>query len=123
KRIDEPTGTSFVGHEWDGIEELDTPMPRWWLYTFYACIAFAAVMVVLYPAIPMLHSATTGVLGWSSHGDLDKEMAADHARRAPVMRALAQTPIEKIPDDPKLLRAAQEGGHSAFKVYCTQCHG
>ncbi|MBP2277466.1 MULTISPECIES: cytochrome-c oxidase, cbb3-type subunit III [Sphingomonas] len=123
KRIDEPTGTSFVGHEWDGIEELDTPMPRWWLYTFYACIAFAAVMVVLYPAIPMLHSASTGVLGWSSHGDLAKEMAADHARRAPVMHALEQTPIEQIPSDPKLLRAAQEGGHSAFKVYCTQCHG
>ena len=42
KRIDEATGTETVGHEWDGIEELDTPMPRWWLWTFYATIAWAA---------------------------------------------------------------------------------
>lgn len=122
-RIDGPTGTSFVGHEWDGIEELDTPMPRWWLYTFYACIAFALVMVVLYPAIPMLHGASRGTLGWTSHGQLATEMMADHDRRAPTMRALATTPIEGLPADKNLLRAAQEGGRSAFKVYCTQCHG
>ncbi|MEO7689053.1 MAG: cytochrome-c oxidase, cbb3-type subunit III [Sphingomonas sp.] len=122
-RIDGPTGTSFVGHEWDGIEELDTPMPRWWLYTFYASIAFAAVWVVLYPAIPMLHGATQGTLGWSSHGQLSREMTAEHARRAPTMLALAGMPIERLPDDPRLLRTAQEGGRSAFKVYCSQCHG
>ncbi len=50
KRIDEPTGTETVGHEWDGIEELDTPMPRWWLWTLYATIAWAVVYTVLYPA-------------------------------------------------------------------------
>jgi len=122
-RIDGPTGTSFVGHEWDGIEELDTPMPRWWLYTFYACIAFALVMVVLYPAIPMLHSASRGTLGWSTHGELEKEMMAEHDRRAPTMRALAMTPIEGLSGNKQLLRTAQEGGRSAFKVYCTQCHG
>ncbi|MEO9129607.1 MAG: cytochrome-c oxidase, cbb3-type subunit III [Sphingomonas sp.] len=123
KRIDEPTGTTFVGHEWDGIEELDTPMPRWWLYSFYACIAAAVVIVVLYPAIPMLHGATPGVLGWSSQGEFTQEMAAENARRAPIMTALAQTPIERLPDNPRLLRAAEEGGRSAFKVYCSQCHG
>ncbi|MEP7006692.1 MAG: cytochrome-c oxidase, cbb3-type subunit III, partial [Sphingomonas bacterium] len=102
---------------------LDTPMPRWWLYTFYACIAFAAVWVVLYPAIPMLHGATTGTLGWSSRGQLSREMTAEHARRAPTMLALAGMPIERLPDDARLLRTAQEGGRSAFKVYCSQCHG
>src|SRR5690242_18463993 len=105
-RIDGPTGTSFVGHEWDGIEELDTPMPRWWLYTFYACIAFALVMVVLYPAIPMLHGSSRGTLGWSSHGELEKEMAAEHDRRAPTMRALAMTPIEALSGNRQLLRTA-----------------
>lgn len=123
KRIDEPTGTHFVGHEWDGIEELDTPMPRWWLYTFYACIAAAVVLVILYPAIPLRHGATPGVLGWTSHGQLASEMSAEHARRAPTMLALARTPIEQLPNDAGLLRAAEEGGHSAFKVYCVQCHG
>jgi len=123
KRIDQPTGTSFVGHEWDGIEELDTPMPRWWLYTFYACIAFAVVWVILYPAIPTLHGATPGTLGWSSHGQLNTELAAEHDRRAPTVRALAAIPVEQIPANPQLLRAAQEGGRSVFKVYCSQCHG
>ena len=60
KRIDEPTGTETVGHEWDGIEELDTPMPRWWLWTLYATIAWAVVYTVLYPAWPMISSATAG---------------------------------------------------------------
>ena len=58
KRIDQATQTETVGHEWDGIEELDTPMPRWWLWTFYATIAWAAVYVVLYPSLPLLKGAT-----------------------------------------------------------------
>ncbi len=65
KRVDQTTGTEFVGHEWDGIEELDTPMPRWWLWTFYITIAFAVGYVVAYPAIPMLHEGTRGMLGWT----------------------------------------------------------
>ncbi|MFA6117953.1 MAG: cytochrome-c oxidase, cbb3-type subunit III [Sphingomonas sp.] len=123
KRIDEATGTATVGHEWDGIEELDTPMPRWWLYTLYATIVFAIVYVVLYPAIPMLHGATPGTLGWSSHGQLEREIAADTDRKAPVMLALAQIPIERLPANSTLLQAAEEGGRAAFKVNCVQCHG
>ena len=88
KRIDAPTGTSTVGHEWDGIEELDTPLPRWWLLIFYACIVFAVVYMFLFPAIPLANSATRGFLGWSSHGQFESEMAAAAARRAPVAKAL-----------------------------------
>ena len=77
KRIDEPTGTSTVGHEWDGIEELDTPLPRWWLLTFYACIVFSIGYVVVYPAIPLVHGATAGLWGWTSRGTLTAEMRAE----------------------------------------------
>jgi cytochrome c oxidase cbb3-type subunit 3 len=122
-RIDEPTGTRTVGHEWDSIEELNTPLPRWWLWTFYACIAWAAVYVVLYPAWPMLNSATQGVLGWSSRGDLEKEMADHTARRAPIVNAIATTAITDLPARPELLEAAIQGGSAAFKVHCVQCHG
>ncbi len=122
-RIDEPTGTETVGHEWDGIEELDTPMPRWWLLTLFGTIAFSLVYVVLYPAIPFRHSASAGVLGWSSHRQLAGEMTAEAARLAPTRSALAQTPIEMLPANPRLLVAAEEGGRSAFKVHCVQCHG
>lgn len=123
KRIDEPTGTETVGHEWDGIEELDTPMPRWWLWTLYATIAWAVVYTVLYPAWPMISSATAGTLGWSSRGQLEAEMRAEADRKRPVELALAQIPIERLPEDSKLLNAAVQGGAAAFKVNCVQCHG
>jgi len=123
KRIDAPTGTSTVGHEWDGIEELDTPLPRWWLLSFYACIAFAVGYVFMFPAIPLANSATRGFLGWTSRGAFQAEMAASAARRAPVAKALADIPIESLPANPQLMAAAVEGGRAAFKVHCVQCHG
>ncbi len=123
KRIDEPTGTSTVGHEWDGIEELDTPMPRWWLMILYGSMVFALVYVVLYPAIPLANSATPGLLGWTSRGQLAGDMARETARLAPIRAAIAGTPVEALPADAKLLHLAEEGGRSAFKVHCVQCHG
>ena len=63
---DDISGTSTTGHEWDGIKELNTPLPKWWLYTFYATIAWAAVYTVLYPAWPQLTGATPGIQGYSS---------------------------------------------------------
>jgi len=123
KRIDAPTGTETVGHEWDGIEELNTPLPRWWLYTFYACIAFAAVYVVLYPAWPLIDRATAGTLGWSSRGELAKEMSAADAARQGTFAKIAATNIEALPASPELMQAAVAGGAAAFKVNCVQCHG
>jgi cytochrome c oxidase cbb3-type subunit 3 len=122
-KIDEPTGTPTMGHEWDGIEELDTPLPRWWLWTFYACILFAIGYVIAYPAWPLIDSATTGVLGWSSRGDLAHELAAQDVRVAPIHQAIAATTIEKLAGQPRLMQAAIEGGRAAFKVHCVQCHG
>ncbi len=123
KRIDAPTGTATVGHEWDGIEELDTPLPRWWLWTFYLTILFAIGYVIAYPAIPMLHRGTVGMLGWSSRGALAKDMsAADMARQSSLER-IAATDLDKLPANPDLLRQAVAGGSAAFKVNCVQCHG
>ena len=123
KRIDEPTGTEFVGHEWDGIEELNTPLPRWWLYTFYATVLFSLVYVVLYPAWPLIDKATEGTLGWSSRGDLAREMGAAEAARAGTVAKIAATDIEALPASPELMQAAVAGGAAAFKVNCVQCHG
>ena len=123
KRIDEATGTSTVGHEWDGIEELDTPMPRWWLWTLYLTIVWAIVYVVLYPAWPLLARGTEGVLGWTSRGQLAQEVAQEGERKAPILAALAQVPIERLPEDSERMRAAVAGGRAAFKVNCVQCHG
>lgn len=123
KRIDPETGTETVGHEWDGIEELDTPMPRWWLWTLYATIAWAVAYTIFYPAWPLISSATTGVYNWSSREQLDGEMKAEAERKRPVMLALAQIPVERLADDSKLMNAAVQGGAAAFRVNCVQCHG
>ena len=123
KRIDEATGTSTVGHEWDGIEELNTPLPRWWLWTFYLTIVWALGYVILYPAWPMIDDATKGVLGWSSRGQLEQELAADSKRRAPTVNAIAATDITDLPAKPALMQAAVQGGGAAFRVHCIQCHG
>ena len=123
KRIDEPTGTQTVGHEWDGIEELDTPMPRWWVISFWGTIIWALVYVVFYPAIPLVNSATQGILNWSSRGQLEQELKAETLRRAPISSALAAIPVEQLAGNERLYQAAVEGGRAAFKVHCVQCHG
>jgi cytochrome c oxidase cbb3-type subunit III len=123
QRVDEPTGTAFVGHEWDGIEELNTPLPRWWLWTFYATIIWGLAYVIMYPAWPLLNSATEGVLGWTSRGQLAAEMKAADVQRAPLVNSLAATPVEQIVANQTLYQGAVAGGAAAFKVHCVQCHG
>ncbi|VVT20885.1 cytochrome-c oxidase, cbb3-type subunit III [Erythrobacter sp. EC-HK427] len=122
-RIDAPTGTEFVGHEWDGIQELNTPLPRWWLWTFYACIAWAAVYVVLYPAWPMVERATAGTLGWTSRSDLAAEMTAAEAARADIYAQIGATEVTDLPANPELMAQAIAGGAAAFRQHCVQCHG
>jgi cytochrome c oxidase cbb3-type subunit 3 len=123
KKIDEATGVETVGHEWDGIEELNNPLPRWWLLTFYACILFSIAYVVVYPAIPGLTKASDGLWKWSSRGALAAEMTAAEKARGPVIAALAKTPIEDLPNNPDLMAKAVAGGKAAFRVNCVQCHG
>jgi len=123
QRIDQPTGTAFVGHEWDGIEELNTPLPRWWLWTFYTTIIWALAYVIMYPAWPLVDSATKGMLGWTSRGQLAAEMQAADVKRAPLVNALAAIPVEQLVADQKLYQGAVAGGAAAFKVHCVQCHG
>ncbi len=123
KRVDEATGVETVGHEWDGIEELNNPLPRWWILTFYACILFAIGYVVVYPAIPLANGATPGLWGWTSRGQLASDMADQEKQRAATVAALAGMPIEQLQSHPALLKAAIAGGRAAFKVNCVQCHG
>ena len=123
KRIDQPTGTETVGHEWDGIEELNTPLPRWWLWTFYLTVVFAIGYVIAYPAWPLVDRATAGVLGWSSRGDLAKDIDVADQERATFGEQLARIPVERLHDDSALMQQAVAGGAAAFRVNCVQCHG
>jgi len=123
RKIDQPTGTETVGHEWDGIEELNTPLPRWWVWTFYATVAWGLAYTVAFPAWPLVSRATAGVTGWTSHRQLERDLAADKARRAPIIKAIGATPIDQLSANPQLMQAAVEGGRAAFRVNCVQCHG
>lgn len=123
KHVDEITGTATTGHEWDGIKELNTPLPRWWLWTFYGCIVFALGYTVFYPAWPLVSSATTGVLGYSSRAALDADLVLAKAAQGDLVARVAETPVAEILGDDDLTRFARAGGKSLFKVYCSQCHG
>ena len=98
-------------------------MPRWWLWTLYATIVWGVIYVILYPAWPLVNSATEGVLGWTSRGELAKEMDAREKQLKPVRAALVASDINSIAADSELRNQAINGGSSAFKVYCVQCHG
>jgi len=123
KRIDEATSTETVGHEWDGIEELNTPLPRWWLWTFYLTIVFAIGYVIVYPAIPLLDKGTEGMWNWSSRGQLADEIKAEQEGKAALLASIAEAPLDQLPPDDELVRMAIAGGKAAFKVNCVQCHG
>lgn len=123
KDIDEVSGVETTGHEWDGIKELNNPLPRWWLWTFYGSIIWALGYTILYPAWPLLSSATTGILGYSSRADLAQDVAAANAAQGELRARIETTPLTEIVSDPELSRFAVAGGRSAFKVYCSQCHG
>jgi cytochrome c oxidase cbb3-type subunit 3 len=123
KEIDELSGTQTTGHEWDGIKELDTPLPRWWVWTFYATIVFSIGYVIYYPAIPLIETSTAGISGVTARGELEKTMAAVGARQAEKLEQLKNTPLEEVAQKEDLYRYAVAGGESLFKVYCSQCHG
>lgn len=123
RQIDKVTGVETTGHEWDGIRELNNPLPRWWIWTFYATIVWALAYTVAYPAWPLIRSATDGVLGYSSRHNLDTTLDAASAAQADRVAAIAERPLSEILADDDLRRFAEAAGAAAFKVNCSQCHG
>ncbi|WP_026621899.1 cytochrome c oxidase cbb3-type subunit III (plasmid) [Ensifer sp. WSM1721] len=123
KHVDEVSGVETTGHEWDGIRELNSPMPRWWVYTFYATIVWAIGYAIAYPSWPMSTEATKGVLGYSSRAEVTAELTDAKAAQAGNVDRIASDTIEEIMADPQLRQFAMSAGASAFKVNCAQCHG
>ncbi len=121
--IDEISGVATTGHEWDGIKELNNPLPRWWVWTFYATIVWSLGYVIAYPAWPLITSATTGVLGYSSRQELGNEMRAAADSQAAQLQAIRESSLADILADDNLRRFAVSAGAAAFKVNCSQCHG
>lgn len=121
--IDDVTGSEMTSHEWDGIRELNKPLPRWWLLTFYACILWAVGYWIAYPAWPTLHGYTKGVLGYSQRATVANDVKAAAQAQSSMRDLLVQTPLGDIARNPDLLRFANAGGAAAFQTNCAPCHG
>jgi cytochrome c oxidase cbb3-type subunit III len=121
--IDSVSGTTTTGHQWDGIKELNTPLPRWWVISFYLTILWAIGYWIVYPAWPLISSNTRGVLGYSSRADVAVELANLNKIRGEKMVALGAASLADIEKDPALLALARARGKTVFGDNCAPCHG
>ena len=122
--IDEHSGVATTGHEWDGIKELNNPLPRWWVWTFYACVAFSVIWWVLMPTWPGISGYTKGVLGYTQRATVAKEMAALNESRSASMQQLDNVnTIADVENNPELLQYTIAAGASLFGDNCATCHG
>ena len=112
-----------TGHEWDGIKEYNKPLPRWWLWTFYATIVWAVLYTIAYPAWPGIREATPGLLGYSTRAEVVDEIARFEAANSEINAQLASVELTEIVNDPELNQYAQNAGSAVFRSWCSQCHG
>lgn len=123
RETDEISGVETTGHEWDGIKELDNPLPNWWRWILWATVVWAVGYWIVYPAWPLVYGHTRGVLGYSSRGDLAKDLAVAKQAQAKFVEKIRTASLEEIRTQPDLLEFALAGGRAAFSVNCSQCHG
>jgi len=128
KEKDKLSGTDTTGHEWDGIKELNNPLPRWWLWVFYATIIWSIGYWVVYPSWPVggdnnERGGTKGAFEWTQYKKLEKERQEIVDRRAKYLERFHNASFKEIENDPELLAFAQAGGQSAFRDNCATCHG
>lgn len=123
QNVDSLTGTATTGHEWDGVQELNTPLPRWWLWLFYITIVWAVGYWVVYPAWPLVESYTSGAFKWNSRAAVVEDIAALKASRAGMENRIADATLKQIAETPELLAFARAQGRAAFVDNCAPCHG
>jgi len=112
-----------TGHVWDGLEEFNNPLPRWWVWTLYVTIAWAVAYTIAYPAWPMINKATPGLLGWSTRANVQADIDAVNEANATINARLASTELTEISTDGELNSFAVSSGAAVFKTWCAQCHG
>jgi cytochrome c oxidase cbb3-type subunit 3 len=116
-------GVETTGHSWDGIEEWNNPLPRWWLYIFYACILWGLWYSIAYPAWPLIERATAGYKGFSTRAEVAADIEAVDAANAEINARLAAADLDAIAGDADLNSYAVNAGKAVFMTWCAQCHG
>mgnify|MGYP000595569162 CR=1 FL=1 len=129
RETDAHSGTETTGHEWDGIKELDTPLPRWWLYIFYASIVWSVIYMVFMPAWPALPGLagetdhTRGLRNHSERANVAEALDELAEMRASGFAALEGASIDEIESNPELLGFVRAAGEAVFGDRCATCHG
>lgn len=123
KRPDTPEDVGTTGHEWDGIEELNKPLPKWWLYVFYITVIWSFAYWILYPSWPLVSNYTKGYLGYSERERVAGELTAAQDEKASFRDKIAAADFAAIKADPELFNFAMAGGAAAFGDNCAPCHG
>ena len=123
KPVQHDNDPDTTGHSWDGIEEFNNPLPRWWVWVFYATIVWGIGYTIAYPAWPLVNSATAGLLGYSTRGEVAAEIAEFEAKNAGINERLAGVELAAIGDDAELYGYAVSSGAAVFRTWCAQCHG
>jgi len=122
-RYDPVTGQYTTGHSWDGIEELYTPLPRWWVITLVISFIIAIIYAALYPGWPTTRFAFAGLLGWTSAGQLAEEQAEARSEQAHWRNQIAAKSVSEIEQSDELRTFAITGGRALFNQNCAACHG
>jgi cytochrome c oxidase cbb3-type subunit 3 len=117
------TDVETTGHEWDDITELNKPLPKWWLWTFYATIVWAIGYWLLMPAWPLVSTYSKGLLGYSQRERVAEQVAEAKAAKSDYRDKIAAMDLTAINNDPELLSFALAGGEAAFGDNCAPCHG
>ncbi len=124
KKVTKPQGeVETTGHSWDGIEEFNNPLPRWWVWILYATIIWAIWYSIAYPAWPLIHGATRGYLAQDPRKDVEVEIKSFDDANAAIKAKLVSTDLDAIKDDPALAEFARRAGAAVFRTNCAQCHG
>ena len=114
-QVDPEAKGESTGHDFDGIEELNNPLPAWWTWLFIGTIVFSAAYFVLYPGF----GSYAGVLGWSSAGEAEAGLAAAEAKYGPLIDGYLERPIPELAGDEKAVGI----GARIFANRCATCHG
>lgn len=123
KNQDKDKEVETTGHEWDGIQEYNNPMPRWWVWTFYVTIVWAVGYTIAYPAWPLIKGATPGLLGWSTRADVVDEIQRFTDMNATLEAELASADLTALEQGSDLHNFAIQSGSATFATHCSQCHG
>jgi cytochrome c oxidase cbb3-type subunit 3 len=123
KDIDELSGVETTGHEWDGLKELNNPLPRWWVWVWVVSIIWSLWYFVVYPSWPVPGGATKGTSGYTQYKELEEGQAEIAVRQAEYLEKFEKASFEQIMNDPSLYAFAMAGGNAAFKDNCATCHG